>query len=206
MSVALCFIPYCLYRLRRLDPDKAYFIISLFWLINGIVYIPDIFLWSCYSDIISNWITISYNLVDAPLIILFFYFNFKRKFFLYLFSSFILFEMIMIAWKGAYFESNDIIIGVGTLICLVLNIWSISRYFLKIEHTEKEDVLVFAYAGYIFYYGLFSVVYIFNYLHFSKVTLPYVMFINYSAICIATSLTIYGFWKNTETQYKEEKY
>jgi hypothetical protein len=120
--------------------------------------------------------------------------------------AFIIFEALMIAWKGFNFDSNNIIIGMGSLICLILNIWGISKYFMKMQHTDTENVLVFVYAGFIFYYGLFAVIYNYNYLRISGPELPYVIFVNYLAICLSTSLISYGFWKYAYTNYKDEHF
>ncbi len=186
-------------------PDKAFLIVALYWTINGITYTPEIFHWTWYSSV-SNQITLFYNLIDAPLIILFFYFFLRKKFFLYLLFAFIIFEIIMIAWKGFNFDSNNVIIGLGSLLCLIMNIWGISLYLRNIEHSSAENVMVFVNAGFIFYYGLFPVIYIFNYIRFSRVTLPYITFINYFSICMATGLISFGLWKYAVTQYREERY
>jgi hypothetical protein len=205
LAVTLCFIPICLYWWKKLAPEKSCLIIALFWTINGITYTPEIFHWTWYNHI-TNQITLYYNLIDAPIIILFFYFYFRKKFFLNLLFAFIVFEVIMITWKGFNFVSGNVIIGLGTLICLVLNIWGTSVYFRKMQHTSSEFVLVFVNAGLIFYYGLFTVVYFFNYVTFSKITLPYVTFINYFSICMATGLISFGLWKYAVSRYSEERF
>lgn len=179
--------------------------ISIFWTINGILYIPEIFHWQWYNST-TDLITTYYNLIDAPLIFLIFYFAFRKKIFLHLILAFVVFELIMIAWKGFNFESDNFIIGLGSLICLILNIWAISKYFMKVEHTEMENSLVFVFAGFIFYYGLFAIVYQYNYLRISGPQKPYVTLINYSAIILATGLISYGLLKYAVTRYREERY
>jgi uncharacterized membrane protein HdeD (DUF308 family) len=200
-----CFIPLYLYWWKRLAPDKSFLVVAIFWTINGITYIPEAFKWQWYASA-SNNITLIYNLIDAPLIIVFFYYAFKRKVFLYLLAIFIIFEIIMNATMGFNWDSDNIIIGMGSLLCLVLNIWGISLYFRNMEHTPSENVLVFVNAGFIFYYGLFPVIYYYNYIKFSPATLPYVTFVSYFSICMATGLISYGLWKNAVTNYREERY
>jgi hypothetical protein len=202
IAIGLCFVPMVLFWLKRLAPDKSYFFIALFWLINGVTYAPEIFHWQWYRAV-SNDITLLYNLIDTPLILLIFYFAFKKRIFQWLLGGFIFFEVLMITWKGYNFDSNTPIIGLGSLISLVLNIWGISMFFQKMQHSAFENVLAFVNAGFIFYYGLFTVVYIFNYINFSKVTLPYVTFINYLSITIATSLISYGYWKHAIAPWNE---
>ena len=204
LAVLLTFLPWTLYKWKKLAPDKTYLAISVFWIINGILYAPEIFHWGWYENA-SNQITLVYNLIDAPLIILFFYYTFRKKFYLYLIAAFIVFEVVITFWKGYNFDSDSIIIGSGSIICLVLNIWAISKYFLKVEHTDKENALVFVYAGFIFYYGIFLFVpYIFNYLNASGAQLPYVKFINWIDIILATALISFGFWKFAHADYRDE--
>jgi hypothetical protein len=206
LAVSLCFIPLGLYLWKRLSPDKPFLIISLFWMVNGFMYSPDIFTFPWYDRNLSNQVLLFYNLIDAPLIILFFYYAFKKKFFLKLLIAFILFEIVMTLWKGFNDDSDNIIIGVGTFICLIMNIWGISQYFRNMEHSTRENILVFVNAGFIFYYGLFPVTFYFNYIKFSQATLPYITFINFFSICMATGLISFGIWKYAETQYREERY
>ena len=200
LAVSLMFLPLFLYWWKRLAADKAYMVISIYWTINGITYIPEIFHWDWYNAV-TNQITLVYNLVDGPLIFLTFYYIFKKRIFLLLILAFLIFEAVIIAWKGFNDASDNVIIGLGSLICLILNVWGISKYFMKVQHTDTENVLVFVYAGYIFYYGLFAVIYKFNYLLTSGPQRPYVIFINFSAICLATALISYGFWKYAHTEY-----
>ncbi len=205
LAVVLCFVPIGLYWWKKLAPDKTYLSLSIFWLINGITYAPEIFNWNWYNNA-SDQITLFYNLIDTPQILLMFYFLTEKKIFKTMLLAFLVFEVVAIAWKGFNFDSNNIIIGFGTLICLLLNIWAISKYFLRINHTDKENVMVYVYAGFIFYYGLFPFIYFFNYLQNSGSQRPYVVFINYSAICLATGLISFGLWKYAYTNYKDEHF
>lgn len=205
LAVVLCFFPLIIYSWKRLVTNKSYMVITIFWTINGILYVPEIFQWQWYRSA-TDLITLYYNLIDAPLVLLIFYYAFGNKLFLYLIALFAGFETVMIIWKGFNFDSDNIIIGIGSLLGLVMNIWGITKYFKKVEHTDAETVLVFVFAGFIFYYGLFAVVYQYNYLRDSGAQKPYVQLINYSAVCLATGLISFGFWKFAHTEYLEERY
>jgi hypothetical protein len=206
IGVALCFFPIIIYWWKKLAPNKEYLVLAIYWLINGILYFPEIFNWTWYNNI-TDQITLYYNLIDAPLILLMFYFAYKKEIFKNLIFAFILFELTITLIKGNNDDSNSIIIGIGSLICLILNIWGISKYFMKVNHTDDENVMVYVHAGFIFYYGLFAVVYNFNYLHTSGAQRPYVVFINYIAICLATILISFGMWKYAySNRYGDENY
>ena len=195
LSVFLSFLPLIIYWCKRLAENKSYMVISIFWMINGILYLPDIFNWAWYVPI-TDHITLYYNLFDAPIICLIFYYAFNKRLFLYLIVSFLIFEGLVISWKGFNAESNSINIGVGCLLCLIMNMWGINGYLKKVKHTESETVLVYVFAGFIFYYGLcVDIVLLSKYLNLSGTQRNYMLLINYTAIFLATVLISYGFWK-----------
>jgi hypothetical protein len=195
MSVILSFVPLVIYWWKRLAENKAYMVIAIFWMLNGLLYLPDIFHWNWYEPVTFR-ILLLYNLIDAPLICLIFYYAFEKKIFLQLILAFIVFEVGVISWKGFNIDSNNIIIAVGCLLCLVLNIWGIIKYLKKVKHTDNETVLVFVFAGFIFYYGLcVDILLISRFLKLTFIQGDSIMLINYIAIFLATVLISFGFWK-----------
>ena len=202
--VLLCYLPAAIYLIRRLAPDKTYFILALFWLMNGIQYTPDIFAWSWFTQKIDNQIILFYNLLEAPMILLIFWFAYRTKSLLYLLQGMVVFEIGMLIWKGHNFTSSVPIVAVGSLIGLSLNIWAISAYFRKMKHDSFETTMAFANAGFIFYYGLSAVTLFFNYLNYSVDTLPYVRFINAVSIIMATGVTVTGLWRYARSPLQEE--
>lgn len=195
MSVILSFVPLVIYWWKRLAENKAYMVIAIFWMLNGLLYLPDIFHWNWYEPVTFR-ILLLYNLIDAPLICLIFYYAFEKKIFLQLILAFIAFEVGVISWKGFNIDSNNIIIAVGCLLCLVLNIWGIIKYLKKVKHTDNETVLVFVFAGFIFYYGLcVDILLISRFLKLTFIQGDSIMLINYIAIFLATVLISFGFWK-----------
>jgi hypothetical protein len=195
LAVSLSFLPLIIYWWKRLAENKAYMVISIFWMLNGILYLPDIFHWNWFEPVTLR-ILLLYNLIDAPIICLIFYYAFGKKIFLHLILAFIAFEAVIITWKGFNLDSNNIIIAVGCLLCLLLNIWGIINHLKKVKHTEEESVLIFVFAGFIFYYGLcVDIVLISRYLKLTLIQGDSIMLINYVAILVATILISFGLFK-----------
>jgi len=197
IAIVFCFAPFLLLWLKKLNQEKAYLFIAIYWLVNGIINLPECFGQSQNAALL-NQITLAYNLLDTPLVLLVFYFaatGTKKRILLYLLALFILFECGIVAWKGHNFDSSTIIIGVGGLLCLIFSSWGIVEYFQKIEHNSFENAMGFIYAGFIFNYGLSIVIYIFNYLNFKKETIDSNLFIYYLSVISATVLTSVGLWK-----------
>lgn len=203
MALFFSFLPLILYWYKRLAENKAYMVISIFWMINAIIYAPEIFHWQWYVAV-DEQITKYYNLFDAPLILLTFYYVFEKKTFLFMILSFVVFETIVIMITGFNMTSNDIIIGIGSLLCLGLNLWGINKYFRQINHTASEKSYMFIFAGFIFYYGLcVDLIYIFKFFHFSPAQKQYEALINYIAMILSTGLISYGFYTYDRPEYSK---
>lgn len=195
LAVPMSFLPLIIYLWKRLAENKAHMIISIFWMINGILYFPDIFHWNWYEPVTLR-ILLLYNLMDAPIICLIFYYAFKNKLFLYLIMAFIVFEAAIIGWKGFNLHSNNIIVAIGSLLCLFLNLWGIRKYLKKVKHTNEDTGLVFIFAGFIFYYGLIvDIILISRYLKLTFIQGDSILLINYVAILVATVLISFGLYK-----------
>ncbi|HEY2648742.1 MAG TPA: hypothetical protein VGI38_06095 [Puia sp.] len=195
------FLPLIIYWYKGLAENKAYMVISIFWMINAIIYAPEIFHWQWYVAV-DEEITKYYNLFDAPLILLVFYYAFEKKVFLFMILSFFVFEAIVIILSGFNMTSNDIIIGTGSLLCLGLNLWGINKYFRQINHSASEKAYMFIFAGFIFYYGLcVDLIYIFKFFHFSRGQKQYQNLINFTAMILSTGLISYGFCNYAHPDY-----
>ena len=203
MALFFSFLPLILYLYKGLAENKAYMVISIFWMINAIIYAPEIFHWQWYVAV-DEQITKYYNLFDAPLILLTFYYAFEKKTFLFMILSFVVFEAIVIMLTGFNMTSNDIIIGIGSLLCLGLNLWGINKFFRQINHTASEKSYLFTFAGFIFYYGLcVDLIYIFKFFHFSNAQKQYQALINYIAMILSTGLISYGFYTYDSPEYSK---
>jgi hypothetical protein len=195
LAVPLSFLPLVIYWWKRLAENKAYMVIAIYWMINGILYLPDIFHWNWYEPVTLR-ILILYNLLDAPIICLIFYYVFGKKIFLHLILFFFVFEAVVMGINGFNLNSNNIIIAAGSLLCLLLNIWGIGKYLKKVKHTDEDTVHVFVFSGFIFYYGLiFDIILISRYLKLTFLQADSIMFINYIAILVATLLISFGLIK-----------
>jgi len=201
LTVLFCFLPLVITWKKNLFLFRPYLLISIFWAINGITYFPEIFSWEWYSKYLND-ITYVYNLLETCQIILIFYYIFQNPIFIYLIFLFVLFEVTMIYLWG-YVGADNIIIGVGCFITLILNIGAVIRYVFKSQPVNTEHALVFVYTGFAFYFTQFIITYTFVYLNFSRASLPYVVLINYLSICIATSLISFGIAKHPDSSAHE---
>jgi hypothetical protein len=201
LALILSFLPALLFWTKKLAPDKTYLLIAIFWATNGIENAPTYFQWHWY-EVLVNQIIIYVNLLDAPLILLIFYFNFRKKIFLNILYGFIILEAVVIAWKGFNIGSINMLAVFGGLTILPVNGWFIYQYIKNINHSARDNVMVFACIGFIFYYCLFfEITFVYGYLKsaYSPIQFelfsPYGLFVCYIAIFLSTLLVSYGLWK-----------
>src|ERR1700676_316390 len=108
IAVILCFIPIILLLWKKLTREKAYLLVCLYWLLNGLVNLPDM-LGQFQNPQTQENITLLDNLIDTPLALLIFYYastGNKKKILRYLLIAFTSFELIVVWWKGYNFDSS----------------------------------------------------------------------------------------------------
>jgi len=206
IAILFSFSPLLLILIKKLSKEKAYTLIAIYWLLNGSTNLPE-WLGQANNLALLNDITLVYNLIDAPLVLLILYYSStgtKKKLILYVLIMYLIFECMMIFWKGHNFDSSAIIIGVGGVIILVFSIWGVADFFQKIEHSSFETTMGFIYAAFIFEYSLSIVTFISNYLNFKKETVDVNLFVYYLSVISATILTSFGLWRYARPKMAEE--
>jgi len=206
IAILFSFSPLLLILIKKLSKEKAYTLIAIYWLLNGSTNLPE-WLGQANNLALLNDITLVYNLIDAPLVLLILYYSStgtKKKLILYVLIMYVIFESMMIFWKGHNFDSSAVIIGVGGVIILVFSIWGVADFFQKIEHSSFETTMGFIYAAFIFEYSLSIVTFISNYLNFKKETVDVNLFVYYLSVISATILTSFGLWRYARPKMAEE--
>jgi len=195
LAIAFCFVPILLVFLRRINQDKAYLSIGVYWMANGLINVP---IWLGLGDnkILQNQITLLYNLLDGPLVLLIFYFSSagkRKRAVMYALLGLIALDLVLLGWKGHNFTSSTVIIGAGTLLALIFSTEGIAQYFRKMEHTHFENAMGFVYAALVFDYGIFIIIYIFSYVNKVKgAESDANFFIYYLSLLLSVMLTSFG--------------
>jgi len=204
LSVALCLVPFLILWLKKLGRVNVYLFIGIYWLANALCNLPDC-LGESENSTLQLKIILLYNVLDAPLLLLIFYFastGLKKRILFYLFLFFLIFEPAVIAWKGYNLTSSTIIVGVDGAVALIFSIWGMAEYFQKIEHNPFESAMGFAYAGFIFVYGFNIVTFVFSYLKRHTEGREANLFLYYFSLILAAFLTSMGMWRYAKPRLK----
>lgn len=184
--------------------DKAYRVIGVYWLVTGLINIPN--LDSGFCGRFSHWdwairekLTLLYNLLDTPLILLIFFYaapgRSHKKHLLQVLLLFIALELSLVSWKGYNFISSAMIIGAGLLLVLSYSITGLVQYMKKMEHTPFENSMVFFYAALLFAYGSFTIIYIFIGIHPNNfINNRDSLLLYYISLLLSTVITCIGLW------------
>lgn len=198
IAIILCFVPFALLFWKKMNREKVFLLVCIYWSITGLINMPQYLPTAYKGEKFEENVTLIDNLIDTPLMLLIFYFSsegIKRNILRWLLLIFVVFEAIMIFWKGHNYDSNTVIIGVGTMLSFAYSLWCLAEYFQKMEHTTTENTMVFIYASFVFYFGIFSIIWVFNYLNFHKETVSENLFLYYLSIILATLIACIGFWR-----------
>ena len=196
ISILVCFLPIIVVSVKRLWKERLYLLIALYWLLNGLINIADLFNFR-FDPKVDGYITLVANYLDVPIVLLIFYMaseGLYRKVVKITLFSFIGFELIITLIKGFNFEAVTIILGASLVIIIGFSIAGIVTYFTRMQHTLREEVMVFVYSSFLFFYGSFIIVYVFSYIIVNGNDSDN-FFIYYLELLLASLPVTYGFLK-----------
>jgi hypothetical protein len=166
ISILLCFIPIIVLVLKQMWRERLYLLIALYWLLNGLINIATLFNFKIDRRV-DDFITLTANYLDVPMVLLIFYLASRglyRKVIKYTLLSFIVFELIVTFIKGFNYDAITIILGVSLVVIISFSIAGIVAYLTRIQHSPQEEIMVFVYSSFLFFYGTFIIVYVFSYI------------------------------------------
>jgi len=198
IAVGLCFVPFLLLCWKKMRKEKAYRIVGIYWLANGLMNLPNFYLFEHFA--LQEELTLAYNLLSTPLLLLLFYYATSKKnhktHILTALLLFIVLESVLVIWKGYSFRSSAMIIGVGLLLILTYSITGLVQYMKEMEHTPFENSMVFIYAALLFAYVSFMIIYIFNHIHSGHISSNSrdSFLIYYIGLLSSAAITCMGLW------------
>ena len=210
IAIVFCFAPFILLFLKKLQYQKIYLLIGLYWLVMALL---NQYNWLGNAD---DW-DVQTNLMFARNVIgihfvLAIYFlcanGDQKKIILYSLFAFATFELMVCTLNGINHFSGIIINGIGALMVLAFSVVGLAGYFKEIEHSPYEHSIAFMYAAFLFAYGSVAMIYSLNFFKVAAVNDPNEFFLYYVGLLLALLLTCYGFWQyaSKASLAKNEKY
>jgi hypothetical protein len=201
IAIGLCFVPFLFLCWKKMRKDRAYWVVGIYWLANGLINLfnlgPD--LNRSAIGPLQERLTFIYNLIDTPLLLLLFFYaaSGKRRKNQVLLSMllFVALELALLGWKGYNFNTGTMITGAGLLLVLTYSISGLMHYMRSMEHTSFENSMVCVYAALLFAYGSFMFIYIFIHVYPSNfISSRDTFMLYYFGLLLAAVITIMGLW------------
>lgn len=214
MAILLCFIPFLFLSWKKMRKDKAYWLVGIYWLANGLINLPnldiDLFTQPGNTTLHAK-LEGAYNLLQTPLVLLlFFHASTTRKRKNHILGTLLLFivlELGLVGWKGYNSTTCTMIIGTGLVVILAYCINGLMQYMKQMEHTAFENSMVFVYAALLFAYCSFTIIYIFmhiqsgNLMNSKDSFLLYCVGLFLASVITSLGLWSYGIRKRTRGRY-----
>jgi hypothetical protein len=164
VAIVAYFVPVAIVLLKKLWHVKPFLLFALYWLLGGLVNLIDLF---PPGKRATEIITVIYNAVDMPIILCIFYLTTSspaiRKFTGFAAPAYAATGLLSLVLRGINYDALKYTLALGLLLVLFVIIWEIIFYLQKIMHNSREKGLLFIYAGLLFEYGTYIVIYIFDY-------------------------------------------
>jgi hypothetical protein len=202
LAILLCFVPFLFLAWKKMRRDKAYWMVGIYWLANGLINLPNLnigLFGQPGSSPIQEKMNFVYNLLDTPLVLLLFFHatpsKRRRNRILLGLVVFTVLEIILVCWKGYTFSTSTMIIGAGLSLTLVCTVTGLMEYMRQMEHTAFENSMVFVYAALLFAYGSFTIIYIFMHTHSGNlINVRDSLLLYYISLLLAAVITSMGLW------------
>jgi hypothetical protein len=195
LTIFAYFIPIFIVLFRQLWVHSAFLLFSVYWGLNGIV--NGIKRYDLVAEDMKQLITLAYNMVDMPLVLVFIYLcsssSGVRKFTQVSAPVLFFVGLINFILQGWNYPAAKYVMGLGLLMVMIAVIWEIGNYTLKLEHSSHEKTLLCFYVSLFFAYGTFVIVYIFLYYVRIRDAAVDNYLIYYFSSLIAIAISSFGF-------------
>lgn len=164
-TVVAYFMPIILVLLKNAWKDPFFRLFGIYWSLGGIFNIVDLIPEAPPS--LSYQAGVLYNMLDIPFILGILYHTSTYTFVKKTASGSILLVIVLsiigLINFGINYDAVKYPLGVGTAAVICIVGMEIVRYMQKIEHSTRQNAKMFIYAGLMFQYATFVVIYIFDY-------------------------------------------
>lgn len=165
LAIVAYFVPIIIVMAKKLWKDSSVFLFALYWLAGGLINLSDRIPWISYD--MRMLMTVIYNMLDVPLLLLIFYFTTSslqlKRFIKAITPVYIFIELVNLYFRGFSYESLKYVMGLGVIVALVVISWEVLGYLKKMEHSSREKAVIFIYTAMLFEYGTYIVIYIFDF-------------------------------------------
>ncbi len=198
LAIGSCLIPFGMLFSRKMRQMTTYRLLGLYWLLNGLIHFTDIYFFESFRGGRLDQMTNYYNVADTPLALLIFASaaaGRQRKMLISTIFLFIVFEIIVIEWKGFDFTSGFSFIAPSVLLVIGWCVAGLVLYMRKMEYTPFESSMVVIYVALLFAYGSYLIIALFLHLRgYTEGNSKDGYLLYYISLLLSSVITSVGLW------------
>jgi hypothetical protein len=204
-AVIAYFIPMIIVLFKKLWNDKFFMLFASYWAYGGLINVTDFI--PGFPAQASNILGMLYNIFDAPIILSIFYTTTKslwlRKFCIAGIILALSSAIIGIVIGGFTYDALKYSLGISVALVLIAVIQEIISYMQQMEHSNRQNAKIFVYAGLLFEYATFIIIYLFDYVFIDDYNKKHNFMIYYASSLVALFIASCGFilFKRYEKKY-----
>jgi len=169
LTIVLSLVPALIVTVKKLWRTSPFQLFAVYWLLNGLVNtaIATNRQFKLFSRPVIEGIIVVYNTIDVPLMAVTLFMavsaaRLKRMISIG-FGLFIAYELFCLLQHGLRYEALKYAMGIGVIMLMAVIVWEIILLLRPVEYAVKEKAMLFILGSLLFQYGMYMVVYVFDY-------------------------------------------
>lgn len=167
LTVVAYFMPIVIVAIRKLWKETPLMLFALYWATGGLVNFLDLIPGISENTLVN--ISVIYNMLDMPIVIAIVCFTTKipgiRNLTRVVLPIYLLALCVNPFIQGLNYDALKYLLGVGLILVHLIIIWDIVCQLRKLQHSNREKVMLLINAGLLFQYGTYVIIYIFDYFY-----------------------------------------
>ena len=200
VALVAYYVPILLVLFKKLWKDTPILMFSFYWVAGGLINLIQFI--TAIPQPVRALITVIYNLLDVPFVLLILYLNTNvqiiKKVTRLLIPVYLFIEIMNGILRGFTDESFKYFLAIGVLIVIVTMICEIFHYFQNMDSTDREKATIFLHFAVLFEYASYVIFYIFQYIlkEYSKDKMVDNEIIYYASTLLGVLIACFGFLSN----------
>jgi hypothetical protein len=165
LTIVLSLVPTLIVSVKKLWRATPFQLFALYWMLNGMINV--VVLSRLFDKATLEKIIVVYNALDVPIMACALYLSTTsvrlRKLMRTGFGAFVAYELFCLARYGLHYEALKYAMGIGVIMLMVVIVWQIVLFLRQMEYATREKALLYILGSLLFQYGMYLVVYVFDY-------------------------------------------
>jgi hypothetical protein len=165
LTIVLSLVPTLIVSVKNLWRATPFQLFAIYWLMNAIINV--IILLPLFNKATLETMIVVFNALDVPIMACALYLSTTsvklRKWMRFGFGAFIAYELVCLAQYGFHYRALKYSMGIGVIMLMVVIVWQIILFLRQMEYATREKALLYILGSLLFQYGMYLVVYVFDY-------------------------------------------